>query len=132
MEFEKSLKNNVPIVYVYANGQLVTHYHNYMAYYSQQPCCNIFTIQRYARVTYAMVLCLCVSVGELVTDSGDTNFGRLDCIWLQLWLVGLGFRVGMLIPGYFESRDPNRKSRDPTGTRTVSYTHLTLPTNREV
>jgi len=26
-------------------------------------------------------------------------------------------RVGMLIPGYFESRDPNRQSRVATGTR---------------
>ena len=50
------------------------------------------------------------SVESLELGIGEAQVGSSTCGLLLLLL-------GMLIPGYVESRDPNRQSRVPTGTR---------------
>jgi len=53
-------------------------------------------------------------------EIGETFCGRTD-VGTDVRMGGRTFEthfiIGMLIPGYVESRDPNRQSRVPTGTR---------------
>jgi len=75
------------------------------------------TIARHFSTTYGRSVeqALLIVVACQVDEPTGCMFDYRD---VKLLLI---FRLGMLIPGYFESRDLNRQSRDPKGPK---QTHL--------
>ena len=71
------------------------------------------------------VIKICTRVGYMNSSNMVTYHPQKAWLWsrdcfkiLPLAMMRVSqWQLGMLIPGYVESRDPNRQSRVPTGTR---------------
>ena len=80
--------------------------------------------------TALFVRMVCEVVAILVT--ADLLFGRFQSLGARLLVVGFGAVVVMFVVVGVGARTLGRQHATAVALRAVSYTHLTLPTNREV